>query len=342
MGITLGMGLHWHEGVDYSGLVSQIEEAERLGYDQIWISNEKFFHEMYVVATVAAEHTRRPQIGTFVVDPYTHHPALTAMAVATLDEVSGGRAILGIGAGGTGLPVMGIKRVKPARAIHEAIQVIRALWRGETVDFQGEVINCHNGQLNFRARSDIQVIVASRGNRVLQTAGEVADGVMIATYAEPVGLRHALNMVEKGAQRSGRNLEDLTLISRVDACISNNRQAAYDAVKPMVGVFLWTSYPDRQFVHKLGLEVPSDLEAIIAKRDYNLMASNAHLIPDEFVDKFCWAGTPEEVAQKVAEVVRMGITHITMLPHPPDGGTTLETMHLFASKVRPYLESQLP
>ncbi len=88
----------------------------------------------------------------------------------------------------------------------------------------------------------------------------------------------------------------------------------------------------------MGLEVPPELEAIIARRDYNLMAPNAHLIPDEFVDKFCWAGTPEEVAEKVGEVVKMGIRHITFLPHPPEGGTTEETIREFAQTVKPLAE----
>ncbi len=336
--IKLGMGLHWLEVQSYTDLVAQIEEAEALGYDQIWVSNEKFFHDMYIVASVVAEHTSRVKIGTFVADPYTHHPALTAMAVGTLDAISGGRAILGMGAGGTGFPVMGIKRTKPAVAIREAVEVIRALWRGETVDYHGEVIHCRNGRLNFRARPGILVTIATRGNLVLQTAGEVADAVMVATYAEPVGIQHALSMIERGARKAGRSMGDIALISRVEACISHDRQAAYAAVKPMVGVFLWTSYPDREFVHRVGLEVPPELEAIIAKRDYNLMAPNAHLIPDEFVDKFCWAGTPEEVAHKVAEVARMGIENITFLPHPPEGGNTLETMREFARTVKPLVD----
>ncbi len=335
MDIKLGLGLHWLEHWTYTDLVELIEESEDLGYDQIWVSNEKFFHDMYVVATVAAERTRRVKVGTFVADPYSHHPALTAMAVGTLDKVASGRALLGIGAGGTGFPVMGIQRSKPARAIEEACAVIRRLWAGETVDFQGEVIQVRNGKLNFEARPDIPIVVATRGNLVLQTAGRIADGVMIATYAEPVGLRHVLSLVERGAQESGRTLDDLTLISRVDACISDDRRAAYEAVKPMVGVFLWTSYPDRAFVHRVGLEVPPELEVIIAQRDYNLMASNAHLIPDDFVDKFCWAGTAEEVAQKVARVAALGIQNITFLPHPPAGGDTRETMHAFAQIVRP-------
>lgn len=342
MRIKLGIGLHWRENESYRELVDFLREVEALGYNQIWVSNEKFFRDMYVLAAVVAENTSRVQIGTFVADPYTHHPALTAMSLATLDEVSDGRAILGIGAGGTGLPVMGIPRIKPAQAITEAVEVIRALWRGETVDHQGEVIQVYNGRLNVvPSRPNIPVVVATRGNRVLQAAGRVADGVMIATYAEPVGIRHALAMVEQGAEAAGRSLDDLTIISRVDACISGSRRAAYDAVKPMIGVFLWTSYPDRTFVHRVGLEVPAKLEAIIAKRDYNLMAPNAHLIPDEFVEKFCWAGTPEDVARRVAAVVELGIRNITFLPHPPTGGTVHDTVREFASTVRPMVEEMV-
>lgn len=341
MEIKLGVGLHWVDAYSYDNIVEQIKLIESLGYDQLWISNEKFFHEMYITATTAAIHTKSIKIGTFVADPYSHHPALTASAIATLDKVSNGRAILCIGAGGTGFPVMGIKRTKPAKAIKEAVQVIRRLWKGEVVDFQGEVIQCNNGTLNLTTRSDIPVVVASRGNYVLRTGGAVADAVMIATYAEPVGIQHAVDQVEIGAKRAGRSLQDLDIISRVDACISEDRRAAYDAVKPMVGVFLWTSYPDREFVHKVGLKIPDNIEAIIAKRDYNLMVKNAHLIPDAFVDKFCWAGTAEEVAQKVAEVVKMGIRDITFLPHPTKNGGIEETIQGFANVVKPYIEKEL-
>lgn len=342
MDINLGYGLHWLETETRDDIVALVQEVESLGYAQIWISNEKFFRDMYITATLVAENTRRVQIGTFVADPYTHHPALTAVSVATLDVVSGGRAILGLGAGGTGFPVMGIKRTKPAQAIGEAAQVVHRLWRGETLDFQGEVIQVNNGRLNILPdRADIPVIVASRGKYVLQAAGEFADGAMIATYAEPIGIRYALANVAEGARRAGRAMDELTIYSRVDACIDADRQAAYAAVKPMIGVSLWTSYPNRDFVHRVGLEVPAELEAIIAKRDYNLMAPNAHLIPDEFVDKFCWAGTPEDVAEKVAAVVDMGIQNVTMLPHPPDGGATATTMRAFARDVKPRIEALL-
>ncbi len=335
MNIKLGVGLNWTDELSFEELVTLIHEIEALGYDQVWVINEKFYWDMNTVAAVVAQNTQKVKIGSFISDPYSIHPALTAIFIGTLDKISGGRAILGMGAGGTGFPVMGIKRIKPAQAIKEAVLVIRGLWSGSTVDYQGDVIHCNHGRLNVKVRPDIPIIVATRGDQVLRVAGKVADGVMIATYAEPGGIQFAISEVEKGAESVGRTINDLLLISRVDACICNDRQAAIEAVKPMVGVFLWTSYPDRSFVHRVGLRVPADLEEIISRRDYNLMAPNAHLIPDEFVEKFCWAGTAKEVAQKVADVVRLGITNITFLPHPPRGGTVHETIRAFATVVKP-------
>ena len=253
---------------------------------------------MYIAATVAAVHTKKPKIGTFVADPYSTHPILTAVSISTLDEISNSRAILGIGAGGTGFSEMGLKRKKPAKAIREAIFVLKELMKGLEVDFQGEIIQLRKGRLNFQPVSEVPIVVATRGDLVLQVAGEIADGIMIASHAEPTGIKHAISQIAIGARKSNRKLNDLNIILRIDTCISNDRHAAIEAVKPMVGILLWTSFPDRNFLKRVDLIVPDELERIIAKRDYNLMASYTHLIPDSFVEKLCWAGTPDEVIQK--------------------------------------------
>lgn len=339
--IRVGLGLDWVEGSSYSDYIRQITEVEALGYDQIWISNDKFYRDMYVLATVVAEHTQRVKIGTFIADPYSIHPALNAVAIATLDEVSHGRAILGIGAGGTGFTAMGIKRTKPAKAINEAITVIRELLQGKVVNFDGEVISCHNGLLNFPTRPDIPIVIASRGDLVLKIAGEMADGVMIATYAEPVGIGHALSRVVEGTRKVGRCLDELTVSLRIDACITSDRRMAYEAVKPILAIVLWTSYPDRAFVQRVGLSVPTELEKIIEKRDYNLMAPSAHLVPDEFVEKFSWAGSVDDVIRKVAAVVQAGIRNIVILPQPTSADGVQETTRAFIKDVIPAVESGL-
>jgi 5,10-methylenetetrahydromethanopterin reductase len=238
--LRLGLGVHWRRQ-PLAEMVELIDAGEHLGYDTLWITNEKFYHDMYVTAAMAAARTRRVRIGTFIADPYSLHPALTAMAVATLDEVSGGRAVLGMGAGGTGFAEMGIKRVRPAVAIREAIAVIRGMLNGDTVSHDGEFVRFAKGRLGFAARPGIPIYVASRGDHVYRAAGQVADGAMIATFAEPTGIAHARKMVGEGAAKAGRSLADVTLISRIDTCIHPDRAVAYRAVKPNIAVCLWSS-----------------------------------------------------------------------------------------------------
>src|SRR5215469_7973162 len=110
--------------------------------------------------------------------------ALLSKAVATLDEISGQRAILGIGAGVSGFTELGINRRKPARAIREMIEIICALLRGESVDFHGKVIEFHQGRLSFvPTRSAVPIYVASNGPLGQRVAGAVADGAIMEACA---------------------------------------------------------------------------------------------------------------------------------------------------------------
>src|SRR6516164_2067494 len=126
-------------------MVERARLAEAVGYGKVWVADERFYREVYSCLTHLAAHTSKVLLGPCVTDPFSRHPSLTAMAIATLDEISGQRAILGIGAGISGFTELGINRRKPARAIREMIQVICALLQGESVDFHGEVIELHQG-----------------------------------------------------------------------------------------------------------------------------------------------------------------------------------------------------
>ena len=337
--IRLGVGVL--QDLPPARLVEYARWCESLGHEHFWYASEKFYRDTYVGLTLSAVNTRQMRLGTFIADPYTMHPALIAVAIASVDEVSGGRAMLGLGASGAGAAPLGVQRRKPARAIAETIQVVRRLLAGERVTFEGEIVQCRGGQLHFPARKDIPIYVASRGDLVLSTGGELADGVMIATYATPAGVRHGLSRVALGAGRAGRRLEDLELFVRVDTCISDNPREALEAVRPMVARLLGSSYPDRSFVHALGLEVPEALEAVLKQRDRALTTANAHLVPDELVMAYTWAGTAEQVAEQVAPVADLGIRNITFMPHPLKGGGIESTVRAFAEQVRPRVEALL-
>jgi 5,10-methylenetetrahydromethanopterin reductase len=313
--------------------------AEELGFDVLWHSNERFYRDLWVNMTMSAMLTSRIRLGTAIVEPYAVHPALTAVALATLDDVARGRAILGIGAGGSGFPALGVARQRPARAIREAIEMIRRFLGGERVDYAGELISFRGAQLHFKTRADIPIYVATRGKAVLQLAGEVADGVMMATHATPQGVAYAIGEVEKGLRRAGRRREDIRLMARVDCCVLPERQVARDGVKQMLAFMLFLSYPDRGFVEQAGLRVPDDLERLIARREYDLMHDAGRLIPEEFVDAFAWAGTAEDVAAQIARIVRLGVREIGCWVQVPPGYDIEPSVRAIAQEVWPRVEA---
>src|SRR5213593_1694105 len=144
-------------------LAALAEMAEAAGYDDLWLADERFFREVYASLTLCALRTRRIRLGPCVTDPYSRHPALTAMAIATLDEISDRRAVLGIGAGVSGFRELGVDASRPAVAIREAVELIRRLLAGETVTVQGRVVSFTNGRLDFAPpRADLPIYVASQ------------------------------------------------------------------------------------------------------------------------------------------------------------------------------------
>ncbi|PYO39782.1 MAG: hypothetical protein DMD33_19525, partial [Gemmatimonadetes bacterium] len=181
--LRFGVGV-W-QGFSSPRLIELARLIEDEGFDQLWYSNHKLYRDLWVGMAIAAMATRRVALGTFVAEPYTQHPAQIAAAIASIDELSGGRATLGLGAGGANFKELGTQRTRPAQALRECVEIARGLLRGERIVYRGEVFTADDIWLHLPARHDLPIVVASRGDRVLRAAGEVADGVMIATYATP-------------------------------------------------------------------------------------------------------------------------------------------------------------
>lgn len=284
-----------------SDLVQAARRAEQLGYDNLWVADEKFYRDPWVTLAAAGLATSTIKLGTGVTEPYARHPALIAMAMATLEELCPGRAIVGLGAGGPGFPPMAVQRTRPARALPEAIQIIRGLLRGERVDFEGEVLSFRGGSLNFKPLRELPVYVAARGERVLASAGAVADGVIMAPFASPQALGYAAGLVRRGAERAGRPCPKL--VARIDICFGRTTAEAREAVRYFVALPLWVSYPNWAYVQAMGVEIDSaELRSLMDQRDYRDIGLAAPLLPESMLDHFAIAGTPDEVETRLREV----------------------------------------
>jgi 5,10-methylenetetrahydromethanopterin reductase len=316
--------------------------CEERGFDTLWHSNQRFYREMFVRMASSAIATTRLGIGGAVAEPFAVHPALTAQSLASVDELSGGRATLALGAGGSGFEMMGIKRHHSALALREAYAVIKGLLAGQEATFEGEIVRAYQARLQFQLERPTPLWIASRGDLTLETSGEYADGVIVATYATAEGIRSAMLLVEKGARRAGRAVGQMRIMSRVETCVHRDRQTAYEGCRETIVASLWSSYPDRGFVRRTGLEVPAELERLIAKRDYGLVSRAAELLPDEFVKAFCWAGTPEIVADRVIGISQAtGIEEYGFWALLAPGQTREESLGLIADEVLPRIRSSI-
>jgi 5,10-methylenetetrahydromethanopterin reductase len=301
--------------------------AESLGYDNVWFGDsQNIWRESSVTMGAAAVGTKRIVFGTGVTNAVTRHRSLLASTWATLSELTGGRAACGIGTGDSSLRTMGLKPLKLAE-LEEAVTELRALFRGEDVR---EATSGAEFHLNYVSQPlDIPIYIAASAPKILQMSGRIADGVIVLVGTAPRFIDAALKTIEKGAQEAGKSLSDLHIVLWTPTAIADDPVAARDLARAHVA---------RVVIRPLPAEVDPSLMAAIEKirstYDYyhhmDTEANHADLVPDELVDMFALAGTPDECQKRLQEIQGLGIDQVSIIPFVPPGGDRGETMRTFA------------
>jgi 5,10-methylenetetrahydromethanopterin reductase len=331
--------------IDHHELRALARDCETWGYDNLWVADERFFRDVYAALAMCALETSSIRLGTGVTDPYSRHPALTAMGIASIDELSGGRAVLGIGAGIAGFKELGIELRRPARAIREAVEFIRAFLGNERVTYHGETLAFDGGVLSIPARRDLPIYIAGKGPLNIQLAGEIADGLIISSCVHDASIDHTLGLLAKGAAKAGRRPSDVALCSRVNVSISEDGDAARQAVKPMIAALLISKKPDFSFLEPLGLELSPEFEAMILASTYGHDRPDtenvAARVPDEFVDALAVAGTSDEVTASIARMVRRGVDQLIAFPMPVPGDSVPGVLRRLALEIMPRVRERV-
>jgi len=323
---------------DYSirELVELAQLSEALGYRFFWYTDVRFARECYIGLTAVALATRTIRLGPGVTDPYSRHPAITASTVATLDEVSEGRALLGLGTGGTGFRELGIEAKLPVAAMRETVEMVRALLRGGEVSAQGKVISLDGGRLLFEpVRREIPIYFATHGAQITVLAGRIADGVMIANTLDPKAFDFYAHKLAEGMAKDGRVEGSVDLALRVEACISDNDEAAFDVMRRRVTTRVLSQYPHWDYLTELGIELPRELVEIAQRKDAKAASHAAHLMPRAVVESMVLAGNAERCAAQLARGLDPRITTVTIRPHAVNGETVAAVLTRFAEDVFP-------
>lgn len=312
--------------------VALTRQAEEAGFSHGWLfDSHVLWREAYVLLTLMANATTRLRLGTCVTNPATREPSVTASALATLNDVSGGRAVLGIGRGDSARRVEGKPPTTLAR-LEEATLLIRDLVEGRPHAADGKDL-----QLSWSRRDRLPVWIAGYGPKALELTGRIADGVILQ-LADPDLIRWFVSQLNEAAVASGRDPAAVGVMAAAPAHVGERaacrgRVRWFPALVSNHVVDLVSKYPRDQ--------LPASLTGYIQDRvgyDYlhhaEVGSSNAAFVEDEVVDRFCVIGSVDEHIAKLHELAAAGVTQFNIYLM---NGDEEEVLEIYGREIIPAL-----
>jgi len=281
--------------------------AEDLGFDVVSVFGDLGDpHPIPALLAIAAA-TSGVALGPACLNPYTMHPVEIAGGMARLDLASNGRAYLGL-ARGAWLKTIGVAQPRPVRSIREAASVVRLLLSGEASGFDGEVFNIPPGfTLSSPVpRRSLPLLVGAWGRQTVTMAGEVADELKVGGSANPDIVPVMRERLGVGAARAGRLPQATGIVLGAVTVVDQDGNAARRYARTAVARYF-------EVVASLDptVRLPAGLLDTVRARLANGNAAGAgEIIPDDVLDRFCFAGTPKQVSRQVHEVIGSGASRI--------------------------------
>jgi F420-dependent oxidoreductase-like protein len=302
-----------------------VKEAERLGYDSVWTAEAYGSDAATPLAWFAAQ-TSTIRLGSAILQMPGRTPALTAMTAATIDQLSGGRMMLGIGSSGPQVAEgwHGQRFGRQLQRTREYVHVVRMALARERVEFKGETLELPlpDGpgkplKLTIApVQERIPIYLAAIGPKNTQLAGEIADG-WIPTFFSPDHISELRELLEQGAARSGRSLETFEIAPTVNAFVSDDRELARNVMRPVLALYIGGMGSREQnfynrLVQRYGFE-----QAAKEIQDLYLEGKKAEAgaaIPDELIDLVSLCGPREAVRDRIAAYREAGVGTLMITP----------------------------
>jgi len=307
------VALYLQDSHDLRDGLDCVRYAESRGFETVWQAESRLVRDAIVPMAAYAAVTERIKVGSAVINNWTRNIGLLAATFLTLDDLAPDRIICGIGAWWDPLAKnVGIDRRKPLTAMHETVTVLRRLLNMERVTFDGEFIHVNGIELDVvhgrREPRHVPLMIGATGDQMLELAGEIADGVVMNYCVPPEHNDHALEHLEKGAQKSGRKLEDLERPQLIVCSVDHDHDTAIEASKMLLCQYL-AQQPHIAKESGVSQEVMADIQATLGWPATKEQINKAkHFVPDDLVNRITASGTPDEAHAKVQEYIKHGAT----------------------------------
>lgn len=318
-----------HPAQDY---VRWAVQAEQFGFDQFWVSNDLFYRSAPVILTAAAAATRRIEIGTCILNPYTIHPAEIAMIAITLDEVSNERFNLGLSSGAADfLGWVGIEPHKPRTAVVETVEAVRQLMTGQSAAREGEFLTWSaEAHMRFSPFRRAPVYIGAMSSRMCAEIGRVADGGLPLLFP-PEHYVQVIQWIEDGARQAGRSMGEIDVAACIWCSVSDNHAQAEDALKEKIAYYGHAM--SATILEQLGL-THADFREIerLVMIEKNIEA--AKRLVTEPMMRIGIAGSADKLIERLEQLAALGVRHISF--GPPLGPDIDEAIRVIGQQIIPH------
>ena len=312
------------DGLDY------VQYAEERGFEAVWQAESRLVRDAIVPMAAYAAVTERLKVGSGVINNWTRNIGLLAATFLTLDDLAPDRVICGIGAWWDPLARdVGIERRKPLTAMRETVEILRRLLNMERVTYHGEFISVEGIELDVvhgrREPRNVPIMIGATGDKMMELTGEIADGVVLNYCVPPEYNNRAMELLERGAKKSGRTLDDIDRPQLVVCSVDYDQERAMDTTRELLTQYL-AQQPHIAKASGVSQEVVSEIQSILGwPATLEQIQEAKHLVPDELILRISASGTPDEARAKVDEYRRNGCTCPILYPVGGDVNLLIDT-----------------
>ncbi|MEM2156349.1 MAG: 5,10-methylenetetrahydromethanopterin reductase [Candidatus Jordarchaeales archaeon] len=310
--------------------VKYIKHAEENGFQHAWVTDHYNNRNVYATLAVAAANTSKIRLGPGVTNPFLVYPAVTASAVATIDEISKGRAVMGIGAGDKGtLDQLGVEWKNPLTAVKEVVEICRLLWKGEAVKYDGQMFKIKNARLSYKPAGQIPIYIGAQGPKMLALAAELGDGALI-NASNPKDIEPAVKIIKETLNKVGK--KEFDIVAYTSFSVDENKEEAKKMATYVVA-FIAAATPS-VVLERHGIP-ESDVQQIRELIGAGKIGKAAKSVTDDMLEAFSIYGTPSECAEKMAKLVKIGVTQLVI--GSPIAADKMKAIELIGKKILPTL-----
>ena len=312
------------EGLDF------VQYAEDRGFESVWQAESRLVRDAIVPMAAYAAVTNRIHIGSGVINNWTRNIGLLASTYLTLDDLAPDRIICGIGAWWDPLARnVGIERRKPLTAMRETVEVLRRLLNMERVTFHGEFVHVDGIELDVvhgrREPRYVPIMIGATGPKMMELTGEIADGAVLNYCVPPEYDDQALELLENGAKKSGRTLDDVERPQLVVCSVDHDHDRALDTTRELLTQYL-AQQPHIAKASGVSQGIVDEIQSILGwPATHEQIQEAKHLVPDDLILRITASGTPDEARSKVKEYQKHGATCPILYPVGGDVKLLIDT-----------------